>query len=371
MAPAIDMELVANDGKGSGSLLCRVRINDPELVGHDAVLTIEAEVEVKRSGGIDETKTLHSEKFKVQKGETEFRIPPGTLHFYSYAGKHIDLRVHTRVCVDDAIFFDTIVSEEQLIQIGAKPRLDTNAKEIIEPRDLFRFFANLKAIPPHNQIITLGLAIVGAFVMLINAVIGVHDQFVPEGATWIYSRYDSDGDTNHPLGFALISSGVVGSGVWIAIYFQLRKYMRFRLAKMSDRIERGVDYRVASFFTGRSRVPLENVILRIVACNMECGQYRERRGSDTVTVSFQEPVQGILLYEKRVSRIPANLPIADYFGDRLSFDLMFGALFPPAMISGSHGINVHWEIQLLHPEFVDRELVGPTTGFSYEDFLVA
>lgn len=369
MAAAIDMELVRDETDSSAPLVCKVRVNDPELVGHDAEFSLDAEVEVKRSRGIDSGQTLHSAAFRVQSGETEFRIPAGKLRFYSYAGKHVDLRLHTRVKVDDALLFDTTVSEEQLIRIGGKPQLDSDAAEIIEPGDAFRFFANLKAIPPQNRMITLALVVVGGLVVLVNAAIGVHDQFSPEAATWLYSHYDSDGDSNSPLFAALAGSGALGAGIWFTMRRQLRKYMQFRLVQSPVRIERGVDYRVSDLVGGRSRVPLEGATLRIVACNLECGQYRERRGSDTVTVSFQEPVRGVVLYEKTVDWIPAKIPIADYFNDRLRFDPMFAALYPPAMLGRSHGIDVRWEVQLLHDEFVDQELVGPTDGLAYKDFL--
>lgn len=365
MSSAIEIDLVQDQG----DLICRLRVNDRELLGHPAVFRIDAKVEVKRSGGIDQSETLYSKAFDALGEEVELRIPPGVLSFYSYAGKHIDLEVHTCVDVDDGVLFDTTVSEEQLVRIGAKPRLNTDAKEIIEPGDVFQFFANLKAIPAHNQIITLALAGIGGLVVLVNALIGVHDQFVPEGATWIYSHYDSDGDSNSPLGSALSGSGVLGAGIWFAMRHQLRKYMRFRLKTPPQRIERGVDYPVDAMFAGRSRVPLEDVTLRIVACNMECGQYRERRGSNTVTVSFREPVRGVVLYEKRLGWIPARTPIAGFFAGRVTFDPMFAALYPPAMLGRSHGMDVRWEVQLLHPNYIDQELVGPKGHLAYEDFL--
>lgn len=371
MAPAIDMEFIPGEAGSSAPAVCRLRVNDPDLVGHAAVFSIVATVEVKRSGGVDRSTTLHSQDFEVPNGELELRVPSGALRFYSHGGKHVDLRIHTRVEVDDAVLFDTTVSEEQLIRIGAKPRLNTRAEEIIEPGDVFRFFANLKAIPPQNQVITLGLAIVGGLVMLANAAIGVHDQFSPESATWLYSHYDSDGDGNSPLITALIGSGALGAGVWFAMRRQLRKYMKFRLGQLPERIERGAEYPVKNLFAGRARVPLEDVTLRVVACNLECGQYRERRGTRTVTVSFQEPVRGVVLYEKQLSRIPAKTPIAGLFAGRVSFDPMFAALYPPAMVGESHGMDLRWEIQLLHPEFIDQELVGPTSVMAYEDFLEA
>ena len=371
MASGIEMELFRDETDSAAPIVCRVHVRDSELVGHDAEFSLVAKVEVMRRGGIDSSKTLHSQTFRVESGATDFLIPAGKLRFYSYEGKHVELRLLTRVRVDDGFVFDTTVSEEQLIRIGGKPRLNTDAGEIIEPGDAFRFFANLKAIPPQNQIVTLALAVVGGLVMLVNAIIGAHDQFAPEAATWLYSHYDSDGDANSPLFMALAGSGMLGAGVWFLMRRQLRKYMQFRLAEPPAPIERGVDYRVSELIAGRARVPLEDVTLRIVACNMECGQYEERRGTDTVTVSFKEPVRGVVLYEKTVGRIPARTPIGDYFNDRLRFDPMFAALYPPAMLGSKHGVDVRWEVQLLHTEFVDQELVGPTEALAYKDFLGA
>ncbi|MDJ0937990.1 MAG: hypothetical protein QNJ06_17600 [Kiloniellales bacterium] len=371
MTAAIDMELARDETDSSAPLVCKVRVNDPELVGHDAEFHLDATVEVKRSDGISSSHTLHWEAFQVQSGETEFQIPASKLRFYSYAGKHVDLRLHTKVWVNDAVVFDTKVSEEQLIRIGAKPPLNSEAAEIIEPKDAFRFFANLKAIPPLNRMITLGLVVVGGLVVLANAAVGVHDQFSPEAATWFYSHQRSNGGFKIPLLTALIGSGALGAGIWFLMRRQLRGYMQLRLAPLPARIERGVDYRVSDLVAGHSRVPLEDVTLRIVAGNLECGQYRKLLGRKAVAVSFQEPMRGVVLYEKTVDRIPARMPIADYFNDRLSFDPMFAALYPPAMLGSSHGIDVRWEVQILHADLVDRKLIGPTEGLAYEDFLGA
>lgn len=371
MTSAMDLRMVADDAGEPGAILVKLRVKDPELVGCEAVFSLRAEVTVERSGGIDESRAIDSEAFTVEPGEMEFRLSREKLRHYSYAGRHIEMRLHCSVKVDDSIFFDSRVSEELLVQVGAKPRLNTDAEEIIDPGDVFRFFANLKAIPAANQSITLALVALGGFAILFGLAVGFHDQFSPASETWFIPPRNSDGEINHPLMASLVGSGVLGAGIWFLIHRQLRRYMTFRLARPPERIERGRDYRVEDFFAGTARVPLEEVTLRIVACNLECGQYRESRGTEVVTVSFEEPVRGVVLYEKQVSRIPAKMPIAQYFNDRMSFDPMFRALYPPSMVSGSHGVNLRWEIQLLHPDFVDQELVGPTQGLAYEDFLEA
>ena len=102
---------------------------------------------------------------------------------------------------------------------------------------------------------------------------------------------------------------------------------------------------------------------------MECGQYVRGSGTKKRSVEFHEPARGVVLYVRKVPRIPAHAPLSAYFPGDVDFDRMFAVLYPPFMTSKTHGLDVHWEIQLLHPEFVDQELVGPTTVFAYEDFL--
>ena len=369
MAEKIDVTLRAEDDL-EGPVECEISF-DPEFIGHDAEFRLVAEVRVKDSRPVHSEKIFFEQKFRVQQDIHTFEIPRKQFHAYSYKGDKIDIRIHTRVKVDDALIFDTKVSEEHQVELGTKPEVANDARVMIEPNDIFKFFENLKAIPAHNQMITLVLLVIGGIIMLVNAIIGIHDQLVPESMTYLYSHVDSDGESQSPLVAGLAGSGVLGLLVWFAIRHQLRKYMKFSLSLINQpaRILPQDSYRVSSFFTGKSRVPLENITLRIVACNMEKGQYVRGSGTDQRTVSFSDPVRGVLLYEKHVDHIPARTPIRDYFNDDFSFGPMFSILFPPLEISSTHGLDVHWEIQLLHPDFVDQELIGLNRFFHYEDFL--
>ena len=60
-----------------------------------------------------------------------------------------------------------------------------------------------------------------------------------------------------------------------------------------------------------------------------------------------------------------------YLDGEIDFEPMFASLYPPLMVTGSHGVEVAWEVQLLHPKFVDQELPGPNKDLAYEDFLDA
>ena len=252
-----------------------------------------------------------------------------------------------------------------------KPEVLSNTDELIEPKDIFSFSKNLMAIPSHNKIATLGLLIVGLVVIVVNMLIGVHDEFSPRHATYIYSQIDSDGDRSSPIAKALGGCGAIGVAIWFAIRRQLRKYMTFKFKPITGSINRQSEHTVSDLFYGVSRTDLKDVTLRIVACNMEKGKYVRGSGSNQRTVSFSTPVRGVLLYSKKVTLIQKNQPVENHFRDSMSFEPMFKVLYPPSEVSESHGLFIYWEVQLIHNDFVDQELVGDTARFRREDFFTA
>lgn len=352
-------------------IICVIEIVDRRLLAHDATLAIGVRARVKDKRAVNADKILFRRQLRVDGTSVEVRIPRTSVRCYSYRGRMLDLELFTRLVIDDGVLVDTTVSTEQQLELGLKPAVSTDASAVVEPRDLFDFFANLRAIPVRNQVITLLLAGLGGLIMLVNAAVGVHDQFVPEPQIWVYSHTDSDGDSQSPLFGSLALSGTLGAAVWFAMRAQLRTYMRFHLANPRLLIRRGDTLRAGELFGGQARVELANVRLRIVAANMECGRYKRGSGTQERTVSFEEPVRGLILYDKLVDRIPANVPINTWFSEPVDFTPMFRTLYPPVQVSPNHGLKVHWEIQLLHPEFVDQELAGPAADLQYEDFLNA
>ena len=143
---------------------CAIRIKDRKLIGHQARFRLVAEVKVHDKRAINDDKILFETRFSVT-GERTFTIPGNKLRAHSYKGKMIDVQVHAALEVDDAILFDSKITQEQEIAIGIKPAINEEATQIIEPNDVFQFFANLRAIPFASQIITLGLALLGGIVM--------------------------------------------------------------------------------------------------------------------------------------------------------------------------------------------------------------
>jgi hypothetical protein len=58
-----------------------------------------------------------------------------------------------------------------------------------------------------------------------------------------------------------------------------------------------------------------------------------------------------------------------WFPEEVYFDRIFNNLLPPMMISSTHGLDLYWEIQLIHNELVDQELIGKVHKLKIQDFL--
>ena len=355
-------------------LRAKLIIPDPELIGKKATFTIKRHVQVNDSRPVHDTEEMFKHKFTVRGGKVTVPIPHHVLkdHPFQYDGEQIEIKCFGELVINDKLIRkDTSVQKDLPVEALKKPEVLSNTNELIDPKDIFSFSKNLMAIPTHNKIATLGLLIVGLVVIVVNMLIGVHDQFSPEHATYFYSHFDSDGDGSSPLVKALGGCGAIGAAIWFAIRRQLRKYMTFGLKPISKSVTRQSEHAVSDLFYGVSRTDLKDVTLRIVACNMEKGQYVRGSGSNQRTVSFSTPVRGVLLYSKKVTLIPKNHSVENHFRDSMSFEPMFKVLYPPSEVSKSHGLFIYWEIQLIHNDFVDQELVGDTARFRREDFFTA
>ncbi|MEN0068001.1 MAG: hypothetical protein AAGA48_38080 [Myxococcota bacterium] len=116
---------------------------------------------------------------------------------------------------------------------------------------------------------------------------------------------------------------------------------------------------VHGLLDGRPRIDLVQPRLRIVACNLEKGQYKRGSGTDVRTVSFSEPVGATILFDQTVEHWPAGMALAERFPGEVDFGPAFERLAPPMQVGEEHGVGIRWEAQLIVPELVDLEVEGP------------
>lgn len=359
---------IQRDASGRGDGLCVITVTDPKLLGHDAELTLTLHAEVVDSRPVHARKVLFRASIRLDHPRTEIVVPESALCCYSYQGTHVRLKVQAELSIDDGILFDSKARAEQELPLPGRPAVRGDAKEMIEPDDAFDFATNFKVLAPRHRRNILVLLAVGLVFGAVNTFLGIHDQFSPEELTYFYSHFDGDGDGQSPLFGSLFLSSMVGGGVWLAIRQQLRRYMHFELRHRRP-LRRGTVVPAASLVHGVARCDLRNVTVRVVAANRERGQYRRGSGTKERTVSFSTPVRAVLLYQLHLHHVPAGSPLEGHLEGDVSFEPMFAVLYPPLAVGRSHGIDVVWEVQLLHPELVDQELQGQRGVLPYEEFL--
>jgi hypothetical protein len=252
-----------------------------------------------------------------------------------------------------------------------RQRAAADPKAVHSPSDEFDFFANLRAIPTKARVLVIWLMLLGGPVVVGNALLGLRDQFVPDSQVWFYDHSGDDGSEN-PVLKALAGSGAAGFALWVAIRSQLRKYMEFSASLPMPELRRDSRCRPAEVFKGRAGVALEQVQVRLVAYNREHGQYtkQEKDGNSTKTVtkSFTSEAGGVVLYEQLLFHVPPNKPLEEVLAGEIDFEPMFEALYPPMMLGDSHGLDLQLEAQLLHPEFVDQEVIIAAPSTRPQDF---
>jgi len=339
-----------------------------DAVGRTATLSLQLHVNTKRSRGIDQTRTIQAQEMRVTGTRLEMLLNEPLGRLYSHTGSSIDIDLRVHVEIDDGFIFDTKLHTEVERHLQRSPSPKEDAAKLIEPPDAYDFRANLAAIPPHNRMIVMILGAVGAVLIGINSLIGVHDEFAPDSSAYFYDHVGDDGSES-PAMKSLMGSGGLGLAVWLAMRRQLRRYMKFELGPRRGFPRRGERWPTRDLVRGSARVPLEKTRLRVVAVNDEKGQYEEGQGTRKRTVSFTTPFRGVVVYDQYLPFIPANVPVETYLEGDIDFEEMFEVLYPPLTASSTHGIDLRWEIQLIHPQFVDQEIACSCDGLVFEDFL--
>lgn len=350
-----------------GHLAVRVGVRDRALLGHWASLKVTREARVKRSSGVDREEVLLERRFPLESDARTFPLPPDNGRRWVYRGKHLDLRTVATLVVDDSVLLDTKLVAEAPRPVFPGPLAPEASRRQADPSDRFSLVANLKAVSWRRRIIAIALLVVGIPLVLANAVLGWNDQYAAPGATTFYDHRDSDGDAQHPLVNALLVSGGVGFALWLALRAQLRRYMEIEVlaSRVPKWVEPDTRLAVQDLVRGKSRVALEDCLLRVVAFNREKGQFKQRSENKTEIREFAEIVRAAVLFEQRLPHVPAGSQIGQWISGEVDFRRAFTLLHPPVSMGPHHGIDIRWEVQLVHPHFVDQELALPEVTFRF------
>lgn len=71
---------------------------------------------------------------------------------FSYIGESLSIDCKISFTVDDSLLFDSKVEQKILQDIFQRPKVNNNAKSILDPKDSFNLFKNLKVISGANKL---------------------------------------------------------------------------------------------------------------------------------------------------------------------------------------------------------------------------
>ena len=335
-----------------------LKITNPKMMGKKAEFKLDLASDVHDSSAVNDAKNLYAHNFTVDRTEYQLKIPTDSFDCFTYKGTHASIVLRANLKVDDAwILKDSEVSRTaQLKLVDARTGGGGDASAEIDPFDKVQFSKNFNALSSDRKL---------AFVLLslFCVIAGVW------GSIAIWKLRGSDEPGGAIVGIIVLIVVVCVLWVWFKNK-QFKSYMKVALQPMPA-ITRNTRLQISRLISGKSEVDLKNMTLRVVACNMEKGQYVRGSGSNRRTVSFEEPVRPIILYSEKVSRIPSGQELGGHFPGEVDFGPIFKTLYPPLEISETHGLAVYWEVQLLHDEFIDHELKGPADRVEVTDFFIA
>ena len=381
----ITLQLVRDEQAGP---VCRI-VQEGDAPAAGAVdLRIVARVELRNSLGIPEETVLHSRRLRLGPGTQDVPLPQQRAS-YDYHGQQIAVRLTLRLTdAKGKVLAESRLRDAESALLAPRPKLAECPQALMSPKDEYSLLANLRALPAAVGL-SIGALGLGLYVLAgLNVLVGVHDQFMTERPLTDMDRFNLmlekrteelqrvraepifywKGRRRVPvidslkisLGLALLASFI--------LHRHLHRYGDFHLFLFLPPIRPGARMAARRLVRGKPHVDLFNVTARVVAGNLECWR-RKPGGGEKVERKIRTPVRAVKLYECRLPYVPAGANIGDFLKGDVDFTPMFRALYPPLMVTSESGVDLVWQFQLLHPEFVDHALPGPTSNLRFADFL--
>lgn len=357
-----------------------VLLFEQKAVGETMTLSLSRGVKVHNRKSVmirelDKRKALYEEDIHVSyAGEVTRKIPLYDFKEYDYQG--VDISIFTEVQLskkDSMLRFFT--KQKQRVNLDIYTLLPDNIESnelLINPVDGYDFFKNIKALSNKKQTAFIVFFVASIAIIIGNTLIGLHDQLSPKGEHYLYSHSVEGAPPYKPITYMIIVNTVLlafFTPLWKFRKKLLARYMGFQITRELGSVSKGRRYKLRDLLSGQSLVDLKNCELHIIACNVERGEYETGHKNKKI-VQLETPIKCVSIYKKQFDYIPKNMEINNFLNDDICFDEVYEQLIPESMVSKTHGMKLHWEVQFIHPELVDQELIGSSEGFIIDNFKI-
>ncbi|MEO0601432.1 MAG: hypothetical protein AAF211_08355, partial [Myxococcota bacterium] len=309
---------------------------DPSVVGREATVEVVHTVTVHDSRPVNESQVIWSDTVTLEATDLILPITLSSPVRYAWDGPQVTVDVVVTLKFPSSGWFS---SDEVLAQaVAGLPRLargrESSDPQLMEPKDTWSFELAVQSLGPaaRQKVATqLGLFVAGSVAGLTFAL----------WTGWCMLLF-----------VWVVGSLIGGKIVYDRVMEELRGYAQLAWGFVPPLDPESV-VPLRKLLDGVPRIDIERPILRIVACNVERGQYKRGSGTDVRTVSFEEPVGVVVLYESEIPRWTEGTPLSEAFVGEVDFGVAFRELAPPQSVGPDHGIGLRWEAHLIVPDLVD------------------
>ena len=348
-----------------------LEILQDDLVGCRAFLNIDTKLNISGKW-LDKTKPHLSKVIKSLRKTNKIVIPTSDLATYQYGG----IAISTKVQFTLEVFHPNSSRKAKIViepfnLVNPKQKQLLNAKSILEPKDEYSVQINLDTILSEHRRKAIFYMILGAICIGMLLWIGVHDQLADDGSHWLFPSTDWKRRAaffNPPLMKALFVNIIVfGIFGWL-VSIELKSYILDLKVNWPECV-RGIEtIDLEELLDGKISCDVKNVTLRIVAGNYEKSSYydflNKRQNSTNIAIAAE------VLFSKKLDYIKKGSRLIDYLKDeKLYLQGVFDQLLPPLVFDNDNGVFFHWELQVIHDELMDHEVVDANKPICFERFL--
>lgn len=309
-------------------------------------------------GGNKDTKTIFKGALPVDTPQQTFEIE--NVPFYDFQGEEIE-----SFCIAELSHSDATGEQRVPNPLFSQTFNLSAAEEITQPKDKYDGSANFSRLPKRTKLATYSqqALLLSLFVWTLGW--GVSEE--------IWEWRTKKGDS--PVFLWAMVLFLFLCGIYWARKQALMKYISLEKSKVSRlKVLPGKTYSLSDVVEGNVEIDIENALFRIVCCNRERFQYLVSTNKNRrVWQPRYRDFNGHVIYERKISRIPAGSWLSDHLPkrDAINFDAMFRNLYPQALVSKKYGISVYWEVQIIHDELVDLEIpvAGIERNWPFEHFV--
>lgn len=316
-------------------LISTIDFNDPSLYWKTVTFNLVSEVSVKKNSPINSKKDLYYSEFTINWARKTIEIDISKFNFFTYKWIDIDIDLYIEIIVNDSIFFDTKIKKTIDVNKFIIPKNVWYAERILNINDNYNNIKNFNALSLSNKIwlISLILLLLIIYLFLISII---------------------------SLDFILF--GILFFLILIYLFIKILKYfflnfMTFFLKNPNYIFTKDKNYHIKDIVWWKSWVDLKNITLKVIACNVEKWQHTVWSWKNSHTEDISQPIAALELYNEKIDFIPKNTEISEYFKWSFSFERVKKELYLEQIISPTHWLKLHYEIQLISDDYIDKKII--------------